>query len=81
MMQLDERRRFQVGDLVRFRLQSQMRLSFDVADSEVGTVSGVEAQPPATGPTYRIQVKFERDLIPHVFCYEYELVQVVRARV
>jgi hypothetical protein len=71
----NERRRFQVGDMVRFKAGYNTWRSFDVSDGEIGTVSGVESDPPATGPTYRISVQFLRDLIPGVFEFEYELVQ------
>ena len=66
-------RRFQIGDSVRFRAESRLRLSFDIATEEVGTVLGVEPHLPQTGPTYRIQVQFPR-LVPFSFSFEYELV-------
>lgn len=68
-------RRFRVGDLVRFRPQTRVRFSYNIATNEVGKIVGVEPHPPATGPTYRIQVQFERALVPYVFRFEYELVQ------
>jgi len=68
-------KRFQVGDLVRFRPQTRVRFDFGVASDEIGTVVGVEQDPPQTGPTYRIQVQFERALVPYTFRFEYELVQ------
>jgi transcriptional regulator with XRE-family HTH domain len=68
-------RRFRVGDIVRFRDQTRVRLSFDIAADEVGTVIGVEPHPPPTGPTYRIQVQFSRALVPYTFKFEYELVK------
>jgi hypothetical protein len=68
-------RRFQVGDAVRFRAQTRVRPSFDIAADEVGTVVGVEQHPPLTGPTYRMQVQFPRALVPYAFSFEYELVE------
>jgi transcriptional regulator with XRE-family HTH domain len=67
-------RRFQVGDVVRFRAQSRVPESYGIASSELGTVVGVEPHPPQTGPTYKIEVQFERARVPYVFKYEYELV-------
>lgn len=69
-------RRFQVGDLVRFRPQTRVRFDYNIASDDVGEVIGVEPHPPATGPTYKIEVRFERALVPYVFRFEYELVQV-----
>jgi transcriptional regulator with XRE-family HTH domain len=70
-------RRFQVGDRVRFRAQTNVRLSYNIAPDEVGTVVEVEPHPPQTGPTYRMMVKFPtRDQpLPYVFRFEYELVE------
>jgi transcriptional regulator with XRE-family HTH domain len=70
-------RRFQLGDLVRFRPQTRVRFNYNIAADEVGTVVEVEPHPPLMGPTYMISVKFpscERPL-PRVFRFEYELVQ------
>jgi transcriptional regulator with XRE-family HTH domain len=67
-------RRFQVGDVVRFRAQSRVPESYGIASDELGTVVGVEPHPPQTGPTYKIEVKFERARVPYIFKYEYELV-------
>ena len=69
-----ELRRFQVGDVVRFRAQSRVPASYGIAADELGTVVGVEPHPPQTGPTYRIEVQFERARVPYIFKYEYELV-------
>jgi transcriptional regulator with XRE-family HTH domain len=69
-------RRFQVGDLVRFRPQTRVRFDFNIGANELGTVVGVELHPPRTGPTYQIQVQFERSLVPYVFRFEYELIRV-----
>jgi transcriptional regulator with XRE-family HTH domain len=69
-----ELRRFQVGDVVRFRAQSRVPASYGIAAAELGTVVGVEPHPPQTGPTYRIEVQFERARLPYIFKYEYELV-------
>jgi transcriptional regulator with XRE-family HTH domain len=70
-------RGFQVGDLVRFRPQTRVRFDYNVAVDAVGTVVGVEPHPPATGPTYKIQVQFGSVLVPYVFRFEYELVEAV----
>ena len=67
-------RRFQVGDVVRFRAQSRVPESYGIAADELGTVVGVEPHPPQTGPTYRIEVQFERARVPYIFKFEYELV-------
>jgi transcriptional regulator with XRE-family HTH domain len=74
-------RRFQVGDLVRFRPQTNTRLNFNIAADEVGTVVAVEPHPPRTGPTYMIMVKFPtRDqALPYIFRFEYELVKAALA--
>ena len=69
-----ELRRFQVGDVVRFRAQSRVPASYGIAADELGTVVKVEPHPPQTGPTYRIEVQFERARLPYIFKYEYELV-------
>jgi transcriptional regulator with XRE-family HTH domain len=71
-------RRFQVGDVIRFRPQSRVRMSYDIASHEVGTVVGVEPHPPQTGPTYRIEVQFERVRVPYIFKFEYELVRAAQ---
>jgi transcriptional regulator with XRE-family HTH domain len=68
-------RRFRVGDIVRFRPQTRVRFSFDIAADEVGTVVDVEPHPPRTGPTYRMDVQFARVRVPGVFRFEYELVK------
>ena len=68
-------RRFRVGDVVRFRPQTRVRFSFDIAADEVGTVVGVEPHPPQTGPTYRMDVQFARVRVSGVFRFEYELVK------
>jgi transcriptional regulator with XRE-family HTH domain len=67
-------RRFQVGDVVRFRSQSRVPESYGIAAVELGTIVGVEPHPPQTGPTYKIEVQFERARVPYIFKYEYELV-------
>jgi len=72
-------RRFRVGDVVRFRPQTQVRFSFDIAADELGTVVEVEPHPPMTGPTYRMDVQFARVRIPGVFRFEYELVKAAPA--
>jgi transcriptional regulator with XRE-family HTH domain len=68
-------RRFQVGDVVRFRAQSRVRGNYDMAEDELGTVVWVEPHPPETGPTYKIEVHFERARVPRIFKFEYELVK------
>jgi len=69
-------RRFQVGDRVRFRPQTKVRLGYNIPADEVGTVVEVEPHPPRTGPTYMMMVKFpsHKDVLPFVFRFEYELV-------
>ncbi len=68
-------RRFRRGDLVRFRPQTRVRFEYNIAADDIGEVVDVEPHPPATGPTYKIRVKFECALVEYVFRYEYELVQ------
>jgi transcriptional regulator with XRE-family HTH domain len=72
-------RRFRVGDVVRFRQQTQVRFSFNIAADEFGTVVEVEPHPPMTGPTYRMDVRFARVQVPGVFRFEYELVKAAPA--
>ncbi|WP_245285378.1 helix-turn-helix domain-containing protein [Bradyrhizobium sp. WSM3983] len=72
-------RRFRVGDVVRFRPQTNVRYSFDVSADELGTVVDVEPHPPRTGPTYRMDVQFTRARVPGVFRFEYELVKAAPA--
>jgi hypothetical protein len=62
-------RRFQVGDLVRFRRERNVWFSFNIAAAEIGTVVEVEPHPPRTGPTYMMMVKFptRAEPLPHVF--------------
>lgn len=72
-------RRFRIGDVVRFRPQTRVRFSFDIAAHDVGTVVDVEPHPPQTGPTYRMDVQFARVRIPGVFRFEYELVKAAPA--
>jgi hypothetical protein len=72
-------RRFRIGDIVRFRPQTRVRFSFDIAPDEVGTVLSVEPHPPQTGPTYRIDVQFPRARVPGTFRFEYELVKAAPA--
>jgi hypothetical protein len=68
-------RRLCVGDRVRFRLEAHHRLNYDIAPDEVGVVVGVEPHPPATGPTYKVSVKFACAVLPYIFSCRYELVQ------
>jgi transcriptional regulator with XRE-family HTH domain len=69
-------RRFRIGDIVRFRPQTTVRFDFNIAADELGTVIGVEPHPPATGPTYKIEVQFDRCTVPYIFRFEYELVRI-----
>jgi hypothetical protein len=71
-------RRFRLGDLVRFRSQSNMRHSFDVGLEDIGTVVWVEPHPPQTGPTYRINVQFPRAHVEGVFKFEFELAKAAQ---
>jgi transcriptional regulator with XRE-family HTH domain len=68
-------RRFQVGDVVRFRAQSRLPSDYSIAKSELGTVVWVEPHPPETGPTYRIEAQFKNVRLPRIFKYEFELVK------
>lgn len=70
-------RRFQVGDVVRLRAQSRLRSNYHIAEGEFGKVVWVEPHPPATGPTYKIEVHFESARLPEIFKYEFELVKAV----
>jgi transcriptional regulator with XRE-family HTH domain len=72
-------RRFRVGDQVRFRSNTNVRFSFNIAADEVGVVVEVEPHPPQTGPTYRMDVQFARARVPGVFRFEYELVKAAPA--
>jgi len=69
-------RRFREGDRVRFRPQSNLQFSLNIATDEVGTVVWVEQHPPQTGPSYRVSVAFPgRKLLEGVFEFEFELVE------
>lgn len=68
-------RRFQLGDVVRFRAQSRVPSNYGIAEDELGTVVWVEPHPPETGPTYKIEVHFGRARLPRIFKYEYELMK------
>lgn len=71
-------RRFRVGDRVKFRRETRLRLSFGIEADEIGVVVAVEPHPPMTGPTYRMRVKFgECAPLALVFKFEYELVHPV----
>jgi transcriptional regulator with XRE-family HTH domain len=73
-------RRFRVGDRVKFRPETRVRLNYDIAADEIGVVVAVEPHPPQTGPTYRTMVQFgERRPLAFVFKFEYELVHAVAA--
>ncbi len=73
-------RRFRVGDRVKFRPDTRLRLSYDIAADEMGVVVAVESHPPQTGPTYRIMVQFgEHRPLAFAFKFEYELVHPVAA--
>jgi transcriptional regulator with XRE-family HTH domain len=68
-------RRFQIGDLVRYRPETRARSNYPIGSYEIGTVVGVDPHPPPTGPTYRIQVQFPRTLVGYAFRFQYELVR------
>jgi transcriptional regulator with XRE-family HTH domain len=68
-------RRFEIGDLVRFRPNTRVRFDYRIAADDIGEVVGVEPHPPATGPTYKIQTKFGAVTVPYDFKFEYELVR------
>ena len=69
-------RRFRVGDRVKFRPQSRWRSNSNIRGDEVGTIVRVEPHPPATGPTYRVDVEFPgRDIPRGIFSFEFELVE------
>ena len=69
-------RRFREGDRVRFRPQSNLQFSLNIATDEVGTVVWVEQHPPQTGPNYRVSVAFPgRISVERVFEFEFELVE------
>jgi transcriptional regulator with XRE-family HTH domain len=67
-------RRFQPGDVVRFRRETRQRDGMPIVADERGVVVGVEEHPPLTGPTYRMWVRFAQAQVPGIFRYEYELV-------
>jgi hypothetical protein len=71
-------RRFQAGDRVRFRPGSLAGLTFDppIRPDEVGEIIDVEPDPPQTGPSYRISVRFSnaRD-VAFSFSTLFELVE------
>jgi len=66
-----------VGDLVRFKPQTNVRFSSISAADEVGTVVEWSRTRRGTGPTYMMMVKFRRAQkpLPYVFRFEYELVK------
>jgi hypothetical protein len=57
------------GDLVRFRAETRVRYSWNIAADEVGRVVEVEPHPPMIGPIYTMRVKFAscKDALP--LCY------------
>ncbi|MEA3198529.1 MAG: hypothetical protein QOF32_2581 [Gammaproteobacteria bacterium] len=70
-------RKFQVGDIIRFRPQTKYRPS-NVNAREEGRVVGVEPYPYQMGPTYRISVQFgDSQPQPYIGKYEFELVLAV----
>jgi transcriptional regulator with XRE-family HTH domain len=74
-------RRFQVGDRVRLRPNSQVGYGYKppIRPDEIGKVIGVEPHPPQTGPTYRIRVEFSGDrIVEYTFKFEFELVKVAQ---
>ena len=68
-------RRMQVGDLV--RLRHPLRLKFRVDANETGKLIAAGGQPPETGPTYRITVKFLRGVVSGEIESHFELVKAV----
>lgn len=74
-------RRFRVGDRVRLaERHARMGLDQQIKPSETGEVFHVEGHPPATGPTYRMSVRFSRKRELHgVFKFHFELVDPVEA--
>lgn len=79
-------RRFQVGDMVRFRAQSRVPQGYldstgkpIIGQQELGRVTWVEPDPHMIGPTYMIEVHFDRVRLPRIFKFEFELVQAVAA--
>jgi hypothetical protein len=73
-MESHDERRFQVGDLVRFRRGSSVRLNYDIGPNEIGTISGVEPRRPAEQTPYRIEVKFTNALVSYTSETGFELV-------
>jgi hypothetical protein len=69
-----------VGDLVRFRRGVGVRLNYDVAQDEVGAVSGIEPRLSTTGPAYRIEVNFRNALVHYADEDLFDRVQVVDHR-
>lgn len=73
-------RRFKPGDIVKLKAgtRDRFRANFGIGPDELGTVIGVEDQPPPTGPTYKIEVRFPPDrVVPYTFESAYELVKAV----
>jgi transcriptional regulator with XRE-family HTH domain len=68
-------RRFQAGDVVRFRAQSRLPADYNIAKDEPGTIIWVEPHPPETGPTYRVEVQFKTVRLPRIFKFEFELMK------
>jgi hypothetical protein len=68
-------KRLRVGDRVRFRAESRMRVNFLVAPGEVGEVVAVDPEPAPMTPTYRVDVRFPRDVVRRWFQYDYEVVR------
>lgn len=74
-------RRFEEGDLVRLRPNSQVGYGYKppIRPEEIGEVIGVEPHPPQTGPTYRMRVKFSGDrIVEYTFKFEFELVKAAK---
>jgi hypothetical protein len=69
-----------VGDLVRFRRGAGVRLNYDVAQEEIGTVCGVESRTSTTGPAYRVEVSFKNALVHYTKEDFFDRVQVVDQR-
>lgn len=68
-------RRFEVGDVVRFRPGYNTPSSYGIQRGEEGAVVDVESESHMTGPTYRIEVAFAKTRLPWIFSSEFELVR------
>lgn len=55
----EEQRKLRVGDRVRIRDGSWMMANYNIQPEDLGTVIAVESEPHETGPTCRVEVKFD----------------------